>query len=743
MEFCIINGRVISSRALKIRRSQETVTAIKNSPYCKLVNCKLDDDGNEWVIFDIEVTRGQVVVHDINRTERIAAGFDPKNEMLPEVLALRDDFPQVPHLNLRTQKVSRCLCLYEESHDEVKTFWTGPDFINRICNWLDRTARGELHADDQPLEPLLPSTDTLVVIPSGLFADGDRQPLLVLENAIEEDALMTLVLKKVESEIPKEGINWVAAAIQTQPQPHGIIHTIPKNLKELSEFLKSGNIDLLAELKQQFKQWASLDNKEPILSANLILLVILPKTRSGNDAVEAIEFRVFLIHKSIKFLGTFLDFWGIHQDELAIIMNPDPSKDGSDIPIKIANIVFDFSRADARLYSNVEGEYNQKILAVGLGAIGSQVFLNLVRMGVGRWVLVDDDVLMPHNLARHALLKIFIGHNKAKSLACVSNHLLGSVVAKPVAQNILRKPKNEQVAQILEGEFTKADIILDMSASVPVARHLHHDVKSEARRISLFLNPSGTDLVMIAEDNKRQVTLDLLEMQYYRFICNEVLLEKHLWRDGKRLRYAQSCRDVSSTLPQDLMALHSGIGSRAFRNVLDRENASIQIWHTDVDEITVHKLSCSIADIEQHQFGEWTLYTDAQFLKTVFDTRAKKLPNETGGVLIGAIDYHRKIIYVIDTILSPPDSMEWPILYIRGCQGLEIRLKDIQRKTDHMLMYLGEWHSHPDRHNCRPSQDDHRAFLDLKDMVAEWGMPPLMLIIGDQDQYEFYLNEME
>ena len=39
-----------------------------------------------------------------------------------------------------------------------------------------------------------------------------------------------------------------------------------------------------------------------------------------------------------------------------------------------------------------------------------------------------------------------------------------------------------------------------MAASVPVSRHLVYDVSSGARRASLFLNPSGKALTLLAED---------------------------------------------------------------------------------------------------------------------------------------------------------------------------------------------------------------------------------------------------
>jgi integrative and conjugative element protein (TIGR02256 family) len=113
--------------------------------------------------------------------------------------------------------------------------------------------------------------------------------------------------------------------------------------------------------------------------------------------------------------------------------------------------------------------------------------------------------------------------------------------------------------------------------------------------------------------------------------------------------------------------------------------------------------------------------------------RSEKLPNETGGVLIGARDTKRRIVYVVESLPSPLDSTEWPTVYIRGKQGLRRRLEEIRQITGNHLGYIGEWHSHPRGHSPSPSSDDHRAFQWLSDMLALEGLPATMLIVGESE----------
>jgi hypothetical protein len=206
-------------------------------------------------------------------------------------------------------------------------------------------------------------------------------------------------------------------------------------------------------------------------------------------------------------------------------------------------------------------------MAIGTGAIGSQTILNLVKSGFGSWTFIDDDELLPHNLARHALPPVFVGWPKVKAMVTLANSYYGCTVseAAAVSANVLR-PDNQ--AEELNASYAKSELILDFSASVPVARCLARDVTSNARRISVFMNPLGTDLVVLCEDRQRTVSLDALEAQYHRAVIRNQKLHGHLAANESRIRYARSCRDLSFTIPTHMVSLHSAIASQAIRSSL-------------------------------------------------------------------------------------------------------------------------------------------------------------------------------
>jgi predicted ThiF/HesA family dinucleotide-utilizing enzyme len=64
-------------------------------------------------------------------------------------------------------------------------------------------------------------------------------------------------------------------------------------------------------------------------------------------------------------------------------------------------------------YSNIK---NKRVAIIGCGSLGSSICMLLAQAGVGRFLLVDNDRLQPHNTSRHALGSRFIGRDKVDGM---------------------------------------------------------------------------------------------------------------------------------------------------------------------------------------------------------------------------------------------------------------------------------------------------------------------------------------
>lgn len=183
--FFLVPGESAAIDALVIPYAQDLAKHLVRqiNPYARFVEARItaeDIDRIETIVFNVDVELSQITAFDIHPTERISVSFRPNGVTWPEVLALREDFPVVPHLNLRTVEFPRSLCLYEEAFVEGRLGWTAVSIVERIRTWLSETAQGVLHKDDQPLEPLFLGTRDTIVLPTDIYARTALGPTQLL-----------------------------------------------------------------------------------------------------------------------------------------------------------------------------------------------------------------------------------------------------------------------------------------------------------------------------------------------------------------------------------------------------------------------------------------------------------------------------------------------------------------------------------------------------------------------------------
>jgi hypothetical protein len=732
-------NKKVSLDDLKCNKAKELAELLdsKTLDYVLLNECRvvIEEPKPEIVIFTIEVERSQKIVHDIRPVETIEVLFDPADKCAPEVFALREDFPKVPHTNLRRFDKPISLCLYEQPYSEVKYYWTAARFVKQLQRWLSETSSGQLHGDDQPLEPLFEESKIKLVLPRGLIENPDSTEVFQL-HGVEVDGGYTLIAEN-DYRGRNQEIEFLATIIKCNPVEHGIINRRPIFFKGLHDFVSSIGLDLLSILRETLNKWLEEKKISNLLDKRLLLIVLFPKTRTSGSSIEATDIYSFLCRDPISKIAEEIGAWQMINGIRGGIIGF--RNDGANLRIDLCTTMFSFSKKMAAKLNNSSSTDENTICLIGTGALGSQIFMNLIRSGFGVWNLIDEDIFLPHNLARHFLLRFDVGYPKAQKLARHANYMLGEdIVQEVVVDDIVGSTDNrEKINSIL----TSSHAILDCSASIAVSKYLAKEVITDARIISCFLNPAGHDLVILGEDKNKEYSIDIIEIQYYRSILINKDLTNHLAVGEERMRYSNSCRDISSTVPQDYFAMHAAIASKFIKDNILNEKPFASIWHFDESRCIVDRYVITLEKVLKVVIGAWTLYLDDYFKEKVRKFRKERLPNETGGILIGSFDLKNKIIYVLDSVLSPSDSKEWPRTYVRGCKGLAEAVSLIEKLTLNNLEYIGEWHSHPDDSDCSPSDDDRTAFSWLMDLMHIEGLPAIMLIVGEE-KVSFYIENM-
>jgi molybdopterin/thiamine biosynthesis adenylyltransferase len=730
--YAIIDGKEIKFEKLRLARARKIALAVLHHPYCinDSVGFILRSDGAEIILltFDNEIPENPQ--NGVKAFEDVAIICNESDTCHPEVYALREDFVGgLSHTNVCLFEHPVSLCVTEQIFEEVRHRFNEFEFIELIRTWFTLTSEGRLHQEDQPLESFFQSSGYIVApqnLPPQIF------------NFLQKVGDMELyyLSKEPTGEAPFSIIRFPADA-----QVHGFIRKEPTKLSDLDEVVKLSGVTFSESVKVALDMLLSeYSYKNAFYTHSIAFYCEIPVLRNPEETKPSTNQHLcFITNKNFTDIGLESKCIGEVDSNFSCIVSNKFNIDViKNLVIKTYTPLLDFSPSTAALFNNSE-QIQKNFMLIGAGALGSQVLSAFSRLGFGKWTVVDHDFLLPHNLAKHALGRKSIGLHKASKISEEVNELLGSEFATPVSKNFFEFVDDEGFVE----KVSKFDMIIDMSTSIAVARKLARDldVESEKPRISAFLNPIGTDLVILSEDKAREHRLDLLEMQYYRCLFDEEDLHNHLQITQKdKVRYNRnSCREVTNKINQTDVAIHASICSKVLKQIINTGDSRIAIWNIDKETHEVKRYSFEPSNWVIMKVDEWEICIDDWLIQKIRKFRLSALPKETGGILLGSIDTERKILYLIDTIFAPQDSIEEQTSFIRGTEGLIEKYEQYQMITDNQVIYLGEWHSHPENCSTNPSQLDETLFGFLAKTLCRQGYPAVMCILGD-DNINVYIS---
>lgn len=128
-----------------------------------------------------------------------------------------------------------------------------------------------------------------------------------------------------------------------------------------------------------------------------------------------------------------------------------------------------------------------------------------------------------------------------------------------------------------------------------------------------------------------------------------------------------------------------------------------------------------------------------ELIEEIHHAGIKYYPNEFGGLLIGYYSEDKKTVVIEETIL-PKKYKSSRYNFERGSDGLKKKLEEFYSK-DPSLIYVGEWHTHPDSLPI-PSSTDLIAILGIINCETVLIKNPVLLIMGiDKEKYDlgFYV----
>jgi len=687
----------------------------------------------EYIVLDVECHNiPPNNAFGINFRERLAICIPEDSSKIVEVLALRKDFPLLMHLNSVRVNTPANLCLYFEPSIAVLRTWTAENFLRRVQWWLEKSATGELHPADQPVEQLFFNSPYELILPwnfETLIEDQSQHFLIATGPQRANESVTFFILPASQAESNKFSIKPIT--LRLPPIVHGHVEHNPSTLGELADLLNQRNVDLNSELQRQIEQLVN-EKGVPVNSDGTltVILLFIPICRSENTAPEKIAVRAFLMQTGALNLGKELGTLIVHnqlfyKDGLGKLSGSQNAswRENLLFPLEILRTL---DSATARAQSGLTDTGEQSVL-IGAGSLGSAMLNLWGRSGWGQWTVVDKDHLKPHNLARHIAFGTQLGLNKSEAVADLHDAMtMGASSIVAICDDVtIPRPNTKEV-------LSTTKLVVDASTTLEYPRFASLQ-DSFARHISVFITPDGNAAVLLAEDKARAIRLRTIEAQYYRAVINSSWGESHLKANLGTFWSGASCRDISTILPYSRITAHAATLAEQVQQISIHPEAAIRIWERDPELGNVNFYQQVVYKERKLNFENLEISIDSGLEEKLRNFRNLALPCETGGVLIGYIDFNINSILIVDALVAPPDSVSTTNSFERGTEDLMEKIAEASKRTAGIVQYIGEWHSHPKNYPATPSQNDISQLAYLSLNMADDGLPAVSLIVGEHE----------
>jgi molybdopterin/thiamine biosynthesis adenylyltransferase len=167
--------------------------------------------------------------------------------------------------------------------------------------------------------------------------------------------------------------------------------------------------------------------------------------------------------------------WSSDDDRSAFLVLVDDSKSmrvfaTSDIeggPTYEYHVVDAAASVAARQPARNAGLAEKRIAIVGLGSVGSKLAVSLAREGVSRFLLVDDDVLLPGNLSRNQLDWQSVGYDKVDAVHGAICLVRPNADVQTRVFRFVGQESSSYNTSVLE-QVAKCDLVIDATANSKV-----------------------------------------------------------------------------------------------------------------------------------------------------------------------------------------------------------------------------------------------------------------------------------
>ncbi|HZY39614.1 MAG TPA: ThiF family adenylyltransferase [Mucilaginibacter sp.] len=680
---------------------------------------------------------------DIRPVEPIIILFDIKNypSVPPVVKTDRLDFPKdaLAHLYVAKGGKTPAFCLVRGNMADWYAKKKPEDLIIRIGNWLRDAANGDLTLNGGQFDPmryeeyvgkLVYDYDQFAgIVQKNQILPGEANFAMAIFKRIADSTFQ--IHKIVNADNAEEIVTLLAEAFKKEDDGVKTTHyhigyivwntadeTIatyqieaPDNWQQLKLYATKYGIDL-----EPLGRYIAMNDSSHFKGIIIVVGIKRPLQVIGFSGPIEFSNHVIIVDGSDKAGGVLSDNVAVNQ-----YIHNQP------LTVQLAQKI-----------SGVEFIPAGISLAVGCGALGSKILSHLGRSGYVNFIVVDKEKLSSHNLSRHTLFANHVGRNKAEALA-------GEIKKLYPAESILMTGLSSHIDPTFTEEVSNGfKWVFDFTASENFFNTLvKADKLTNPNICRVSISDHGQMGVTILEGCKRNPRIDDLQISLIAAYKSYTWVTEWLSRESDQsqskdiaLNIGVGCNSETTVIADDLISLHASYSSMVIKREMENTEHTGKIFLSRVgnrDSLIIETDFFAVEPFVCFSTINESIW-EIRFVKAVIDTMKSqmglKMPNETGGVLIGSVNYSTNTIHVVDIITEPSDSTSSDVYFLRGIQDLPEQVFEITQKTGGQLGYVGEWHTHPFGPNKLSTTDMRSVMSFKKDFeIQEVPLPVFLTVV--------------
>jgi integrative and conjugative element protein (TIGR02256 family) len=359
---------------------------------------------------------------------------------------------------------------------------------------------------------------------------------------------------------------------------------------------------------------------------------------------------------------------------------------------------------------------NRKTLVIGNGAVGSSLSEILVRAGLRRIDLADIDIVEPGNICRSSYDFTEVSFSKSAQLKQKLENISPFVEVDIFSDLKATSPKSEKYQEVFD-KLNSYDLIIDCTANNEIIQMLT-DMRLSNLVCYISMSNKAREMIFVTNSDNSNIIERRNQMLYSfgTFTEPEFREGTGCWHPT----FEASNFDINQLLNFTIRKINSffvqNIQPRSFYSFIDNDYIRLS------EDVKFYQSELNL-----------TLTVESSVLETIEQYSRAHYPNEFGGILMGSY-LNSYIDLVISDIIVPDKYKSSPTKFEPDHKELNIKTKEYFQHFDNKVIYVGDWHSHPNGSN-HFSQPDFNSIRDVAKSKTVNIKNPILLIAAYSDDY--------